>query len=59
MEGVFLAPALSLKLSFFLRPEIGKNFETGTPTLEFHFPVNHDCRWNDDQVRTPYSSVTG
>ena len=59
MERVVFAPAMSFNLSFFLRPKISQYFESRTPLFKLHFPVHNDgCGYNN-QMRTPYSFITG
>ena len=48
MEGVLFAPALPLSLALFLRAKVSQYFQGGTPSLEFHLPVNDDGCWYDD-----------
>jgi|LauGreDrversion4_2_1035121.scaffolds.fasta_scaffold22543_5 hypothetical protein len=55
VEGVVLAPAMSLSFALLLRPEIGKDLEGGTPLLELHLPVDDDGCRNYDQMGSPHS----
>ena len=59
MEGVVLAPPLSLLLPLFLVAEISKDLEAWAPSFELHFPIDNDGGRNYDQVWTPDSLVTG
>lgn len=59
VERVLSTPSMTLKLAFFLRSEVGENFEGRAPLLKFHFPIDDDCSWYHDQMRTPYASITG
>ena len=58
MEGVFLAPAMTLYLSFLLRSEIGKDLEGRAPLLEFHLPIDNYGGWYNDEVRAPNTFIT-
>ena len=57
MERVFLTPSLALRLSFFLRSEVGKNLKRRAPALELHLPVDNDGSGHDDQVWTPDTAI--
>ena len=53
MKCVDFGPARSFRLAFFGTPKIRKNFESRTPTLELHLPIQHYGRGHHDQMWTP------
>jgi hypothetical protein len=59
MESVLRIPTFSLLLSFLLSTVVNHEFETGKEFAELHLPVQHDTRWNDNEVRSPLSFIAG
>lgn len=53
MECIHFGPADAFLFAFFLCAVIGEYFEAGTPFLEFHLPIEHHRRWDNDQMRSP------
>jgi hypothetical protein len=59
VEGILLAPTMSLNFPLFLGAKVSKDLESWTPLLELHFPVHDDGGWDDNEMRSPDSFVTG
>jgi hypothetical protein len=59
MEAVQLGPAFPLQFTFFGRPEVSHDLESGAPPFELDFPVHEDSGGNDYQMWTPYSLLDG
>ena len=59
VERIILAPAMTFDLSLLLRAEIGENLEGWAPLFEFHLPINDDSGRHYNQMRAPYSLITG
>ena len=57
VEGVLLAPAMSLDLSLLLGAEVGEDLEAWAPLFKFHLPVHDDRCWYNDEMRTPDALV--
>lgn len=58
VERIVFAPAVPLDLPLLLRAEVSKDLEARAPFLEFDFPVHDDCRWHNNEVRSPDAFVT-
>lgn len=58
MERVVFAPALPLLFALFLASKIGEHLQRRAPSLELHFPVDHNGRGHDDQMGAPDAAVT-
>ena len=59
VEGVLVEPALPELFPTPLIPVITKDAKSWQELLEFHLPIEEDTRWYDDEVWSPYASVTG
>lgn len=46
-------PTYSFVFAFLLITVIGEDFQTRKKLFEFHFPVENDTGWDDDEVLTP------
>lgn len=59
VEMILVAPPSPELLSAFWVAVVAKDFETWKELLELHFPIQDNARGDDDQMRTPYSSIRG
>ena len=59
MEGVVLAPPVTLDFSFFLGPEVGQDLQGGTPFFKLHLPIDDNGRRYNDEMGAPDALVTG
>lgn len=57
VEGVLGVPSLSLLLSLLLSSVVHHELEPRQELAELHLPIEHDTRWDDDEVRTPLPFV--
>ena len=53
VEAVKLGPTLPLLVALLGRAVVREDFECRAPLLEFHLPIQHHGRGNDDEVRAP------
>ncbi len=53
VEGMGVRPALPLRSALLWGSIIRHGFEPRQEAFEFHFPIQKDARWNDDQMGSP------
>ena len=59
VEVKFVVPPSAKLLSTFGIAIVAEDLEPREELLKLHFPIQDDTSWNDDQMRTPYPSVSG
>jgi len=55
---VIIEPTFPFLGTLFPAPVVCEDLETWCPFLEFHFPIEHDTGWDNDEMRSPDALFT-